>query len=188
MNETTAACHDIASDMRFGVAFVAGLLAASSAFTLPHGSRSRCAICTRASARASTLQLALAGSTDLAPGDDLYAILGVSPSASDAEIRLAYRKRARIIHPDVNSAADAARDFRRLSAATEILLSPQRREGWHSEGVAEWPMESPQAYPSSRGPEGSAEWVTMTKRWGPVWSAVIGPWLSWHLFVAIDSF
>ena len=119
---------------------------------------------------------------DLTPGEDLFSIVGVPPSASDADIRAAYRRRARIIHPDVNPSADASRDFRRLSVAAAILLSP-RREQWGSEGMAEWPVEM------EWRPDGdSKDLATAAKKWGPVWSAVIGPWLSWYAFVALDQF
>lgn len=67
---------------------------------------------------------------ELQPGDDLFAIIGVSRQSSSDEIRRAYRARARLIHPDVNRAPDAALQFRRLVAAFEILSDEQRRAAW----------------------------------------------------------
>ena len=123
---------------------------------------------------------------DLCPGEDLYAIVGVTMSASPTEIRAAYRRRARILHPDVNATADAPREFRRLSAATAILLSPQR-DRWDSEGVAEWPMDM--EWSPSSGPRSSdGGWMSEAKAWGPIWTGVIGPWFSWYAFVALDKF
>ena len=38
---------------------------------------------------------------------------------------------------------------------------------------------------------GSGSWVSdirKVRKWGPIWSAIIGPWLSWYVFVALDTF
>ena len=138
------------------------------------------------SRRAAAPQLALAGrgtETDLTPGEDLYVIVGVQRTASNDEIRTAYRQKARILHPDVSTASDAPQDFRRLSAAAEILLS-SRREAWHmEESVVDWPLDMNGPPASSSSPL----WIDRNK-WGPIWTAVIGPWLSWYVFVALDSF
>jgi hypothetical protein len=58
---------------------------------------------------------------------DYYRILGVKTTASQAEIKSAYRKLARKSHPDLNSHSQAARDFALLSKAYHTLIDPQER-------------------------------------------------------------
>lgn len=59
---------------------------------------------------------------------DYYKILGVRRNASRAEIKSAYRKLARLRHPDVNPGSEeAAREFTLLSKAYHILIDPQER-------------------------------------------------------------
>jgi hypothetical protein len=50
-----------------------------------------------------------------------YKILRVSPSASIAEIKKAYKKRAKELHPDINKSADAHEQFVLLNEAYEYL-------------------------------------------------------------------
>ena len=60
--------------------------------------------------------------------EDLYAVLGVKPDATEDEIRRAYRKAARKHHPDVNPGDAGAEDrFKKLSAAYEVLSNPEKR-------------------------------------------------------------
>jgi molecular chaperone DnaJ len=61
---------------------------------------------------------------------DYYALLGVPPTASPAELRRAYRQRARRLHPDVNRAPDAAARFAALTEAYETLSDPARRAAY----------------------------------------------------------
>ncbi len=59
---------------------------------------------------------------------DYYKILGVKPRASTSDIKSAYRKLARLRHPDVNrESPTAARDFDLISKAYHILSDPQER-------------------------------------------------------------
>jgi hypothetical protein len=51
-------------------------------------------------------------------------VLGVTPAASEEEIKRAYRKRALETHPDHGGAAD---DFRRVQHAYEQAMAPRRR-------------------------------------------------------------
>lgn len=60
---------------------------------------------------------------------DLYKVLGVERSASEKEIKQAYRRLAREHHPDVNPGDDAAEErFKEISFAKEVLLSPEKKK------------------------------------------------------------
>lgn len=59
---------------------------------------------------------------------DYYKILGVRRAASRSEVKSAYRKLARVRHPDVNGGSEsAAREFALLSKAYRVLIDPQER-------------------------------------------------------------
>jgi molecular chaperone DnaJ len=58
---------------------------------------------------------------------DYYGMLGVSKSASDADLKRAYRKLARELHPDVNPDEAAQAKFKEISVAYEILSDPEKR-------------------------------------------------------------
>jgi molecular chaperone DnaJ len=59
---------------------------------------------------------------------DHYAVLGVAHDATQDEIKRAYRRLARELHPDVNPDKEASERFKDVTAAYEILSDPQRRQ------------------------------------------------------------
>lgn len=62
------------------------------------------------------------------PQPDLYAILGVDRDASPAQLKKAYRKLARELHPDVNPDPATQERFKQVTAAYDVLSDAQKRQ------------------------------------------------------------
>ena len=71
---------------------------------------------------------------------DYYATLGVSKTASEKDVKQAYRKLARKFHPDVNPGDKAAESkFKEINEAYEVIGDPDKRKKYDELG-ANWKM------------------------------------------------
>jgi curved DNA-binding protein len=85
---------------------------------------------------------------------DYYAILGVPKTATQAEIKKAYRKLARELHPDTNKDPDAEKRFKDANEAQAVLTDPEKRKQYDELG-ANW-----QAYQQAGfGSGGATDWA-----------------------------
>ena len=85
---------------------------------------------------------------------DYYAVLGVSKTASQAEIKKAYRRLARELHPDTNTDPEAEKRFKEANEAHAVLADPEKRKQYDELG-ANW-----QAYQQTGfGSQGATDWA-----------------------------
>src|SRR4051794_41714611 len=67
---------------------------------------------------------------------DFYVILGVERTATDAQIKAAFRKAAQQWHPDVNKDPSAQERFKEINEAYQVLSDPERRSRYDTFGRA----------------------------------------------------
>jgi len=67
---------------------------------------------------------------------DYYEILGVEKTASQADLKKAYRKLALKFHPDHNKSADAEEKFKEINEAYQILADEKKRQAYDQFGHA----------------------------------------------------
>jgi len=82
---------------------------------------------------------------------DFYKILGVDRSASEKDIKKAYRKLARENHPDVNKSSGAEAKFKEISEAYQVLSDPDKRALYD-----QWGEQFDKVPPGASGPGGYA--------------------------------
>src|SRR5699024_8437890 len=58
---------------------------------------------------------------------DYYEILGIDRNATQEEVKKAYRRKARKLHPDVNPDQKTQEEFKAVTAAYEVLADPEKR-------------------------------------------------------------
>eukprot|EP00403_Amphidinium_massartii_P029047 CAMPEP_0178404192 /NCGR_PEP_ID=MMETSP0689_2-20121128/17753_1 /TAXON_ID=160604 /ORGANISM="Amphidinium massartii, Strain CS-259" /LENGTH=317 /DNA_ID=CAMNT_0020025161 /DNA_START=61 /DNA_END=1011 /DNA_ORIENTATION=- len=122
-------------DTARGKALLPGVIAGTATWLRCSSSRQRC-----------TRQLRNAGGRG---GEDPWEVLGVPRSATKAEIKKAFRKKALKEHPDVSKAPDAKERWQRVSAAYEVLSSPEKRAKLEQEEAAQQSSYSSSASSSS---------------------------------------
>ncbi|CAF4138240.1 unnamed protein product [Adineta steineri] len=74
------------------------------------------------------------GRTGSSSSQNYYDLLGITPQATDDEIKRAYRKTALRLHPDKNPDPDAAAQFHAVDKAYKILIDPKLRSTYDQLG------------------------------------------------------
>ncbi|MCE5192519.1 MAG: J domain-containing protein [Candidatus Cryosericum sp.] len=114
----------------------------------------------------------------MTPDTDLYAVLGLTPSASQEQIRAQYRELVRKYHPDLHPGdANAAAMMERVNGAYDVLGNPEERRQYDAEIAAGFQRGgepgAPGSYrrPAYRDPAAGAH---SQSAWNPQWGNTSG--------------
>ena len=88
-----------------------------------------------------------------------YELIGVSPAATTEEVERAYRRVSKACHPDLGGPGANSALFREATAASDILVDPQKRRTYDAmiqcgtayDSAGDWQPESPQSGRASHG-------------------------------------
>lgn len=131
------------------------------------------------------------------PGSTHYQRLGLPPLASPEEVRQAFRRLSKQLHPDTAllPPAEAHRAFRDLQEAYAILSDPDRRRAYDRQLALAPPMTLPTPPPpsaprsaemASRRPLSGGEWFALVLLGGALgFSLVLGVGLAWWRGMAL---
>ena len=102
---------------------------------------------------------------------DYYEVLGLSKSASDQDIKKAYRSLAKKYHPDVNKEKGSDVKFKEVQEAYETLIDPQKRATYDQFGHAG--MDGAQGF-GGQGFGGSADFGDLNDIFGSFFGGGFG--------------
>ncbi len=91
----------------------------------------------------------MAGPDPMGSEPDYWAVLGLAPGASAAELKRAFRQQARRWHPDLNPGNPTAEErFKSINAAYGVLSDPSRQRAWRQGGDSTTNGEDLRGFPS----------------------------------------